>query len=163
MLFFVRALRIEKCVSDTPIVREDDEPVRIFIEPAERKNALDGQNFFYFFLVLLRGVRDDAARLVVCKVTVLGLPPFQLHLVALRDLVAQDRRPTVDRDKSFLDDLVRLTPRAVLLLREVFIDTMGNSGLSVCIGILRGTLPLHVSFYLYFGVFGQDALRRVHE
>ena len=111
----MRPLGIEKGIGDTAVVGEDDEPVRILVEPAERKDAFYRKDFFYFLFAFLRGVRDDAAWLVVGEVSTHWLAPFHFHLVLLLHLVAEDRRAAVQNHKPLFDELVGLAARAELL------------------------------------------------
>src|SRR3989338_1288091 len=154
IFFLVRVFWIEQRVGDTPIVGEDNEPVGIFVEPADGEDAFDGQNFFYFLFALLRRVRDDAARFVVGEVAVFGLPPLHFHLVLLLHLIAQDRRPAVDRDEPLFDKGISLAPCAVFLQRQVLIDAHGEH----CLSSRRGFwsfvwCAIHKRHYTPFFIF----------
>ena len=129
VFLLVCALGIEERIGDAAIVCQDDEPVGILVEPAEREYTFDWKNLFDFLFTFLCRVCDDAAGFVVGKVAPLGLAPFQVYFVTLVDLVAQNSRLPVDSNETLFDEFIGFASCAVLLQREVFVDAHGVCGL----------------------------------
>lgn len=123
IFFFVRMLRIKKCLGQAPVVSQDDESVRILIQTPDGEYARDWKDVFDLLLFALRRMRDHAAWFVVGDIAAFPRAEPSFYLVVGVYAIAQCCARAVDRHEAFLDKLIGLAARAKLLMREVFIDS----------------------------------------
>ena len=67
-------------------------------------------------------MRDDATRFVVRVIFIFLLPEFHINDVVFLHFIAKHRSLAVQHHEPFFYQRIRLSPRAVFLGREVFID-----------------------------------------
>ena len=133
IFLLVLVFRAQDFVDDVAVAGQQDQPFRILVEPANRKDAarmidtVDDVAVHVFF-----SSTGDANRFVKRNVDMFlaalahGWHDFRaidLHERTLRQLDAYAGKFTVDGDPSFADQPVRLAPRAETTFAEVFVQT----------------------------------------
>jgi len=130
ILPLVTKLGPQNLVHDVTVVRQENEPGRIFIEPADRKDSFWVADLMDNIAVNVGFARrGDPHGLVVLDVDP-SLPPRN-HLPVPRDhvppadLISELCDDVVDGDAPGFDETVGFSPRANAVLGEEFIDANG--------------------------------------
>ena len=123
VFFVVLVFRVEEPIGYAPVVCENEEAARVFVEPADREHV-HRDALLHVFLALLRRMRNDADGLVVGKVEMLLRRTFatQLDFVALVYFFSQDGDASVQEHFPTSHDLIGGAARGNALPGEVFID-----------------------------------------
>ena len=124
---FMTKLRPKNLVDDIPVVRQENEPRRVFVETADREDAFrvaDRGNNVARHVGFARRRHPD--RFVVLDVYRLVSPQDDLAIagdhIASYHLITQLGDESVDCDATGLDQSVRFPTRADPMLRKEFID-----------------------------------------
>jgi hypothetical protein len=131
ILTFVPEFSAQDSVHNIPIIRQKNQPRRILIESADRKDALgivDRRDDVAGDMGL--GGTRDSNRFVVGQIhgptSLLQHSTVYGYHIAICDLVSERSLVTINRDPPFLDQPVGRPARAKTLLREELIDAHGH-------------------------------------
>jgi len=130
VLSFVAEFGAENLIHDVAIVRQQDQTGRILVQPSDGENPLRMSDLSNNIPRNMRFARGrDADRLMIFDIEIRSAPRHHATLagndVIGRYLVAEFRRPAVDRDGARLNETVCLASGTDPMLCKELIDANG--------------------------------------